>query len=190
MQTEEILSGLKKGQEHALRSLFDTCYDSLVLFANHFVNDAEAAKDIVQDCFVDLWLCRRFDHITDGLDKYLFRAVKNASLNYLRGCERREKHHLLALADEQDNAEDTKLSEEGMELLYEAINRLPEERKRIFMMICLEGKKYREVADELNISINTVRTQMGRAFQYLRSELQGRGYSFFLSLFFRRIICL
>lgn len=185
---DEILSALKKNHKYALRDLFDSCYDDLILFANHFLNDTETAKDIVQECFVDLWLCRRFENINDGLDKYLFRAVKNAALNYLRGCERREKYHILALKEVCESQKENSISEEGIEQLYLAINKLPAERKKIFMMVCLEGKKYQEVANELHISINTVRTQMGRAFQYLRSQLDERKYSLFLSLLFKKII--
>ena len=66
------------------------------------------------------------------------------------------------------------------EVLYKALNELPEERRKIFLMICLEGMKYQEVAEKLHISINTVKKQMGRSFKFLREKLQK---NIFITLF-------
>lgn len=184
MDEEKILVDLKQGKEAAFREFFETYYEVLVLFANHLLNDPEAAEDVVQDCFVDFWQGRRFEHITTGIDKYIFQAVKHAALNDLRGSQRRTKRHMLAMQYLlQDGEEDGEKEEEWL-FLYVAINRLPEERRRIFLMICLEGNKYQEVADLLQISVNTVKTQMGRAFQFLRETLKGHK-SFVLLLFLR-----
>lgn len=168
---KDILVELKSGKESAFRNLFDHYYEGLVLFANHWICDAEASEDIVQDCFIDFWVNRRFEKITDGLDKYLFQSVKHASLNYIRGCKRRDHRHELAMEYDDLGLQDEQIDE--WEALYAAIQRLPEERRKIFMMVCLEGRKYKEVADLLNISINTVKTQMGRSFQFLREALKG-----------------
>lgn len=180
MRDDEILNGLKEGRPAIFRQLFDIYYDELVLFANHLLNDPQAAEDVVQDCLVDFWVNKRFQILTGGLNKYLFQSVKHAALNYLRGSRRREQRHKQATRDGLFSNDRTEMEEEEIEILYAAIHQLPEERKKIFMMVCLEGKKYQEVADILNISINTVKTQMGRAFQYLRSKLKGREFSLFL----------
>ena len=76
---------------------------------------------------------------------------------------------------------------ELIEKLYLAIEMLPEERRRILHMVCMEGMKYQEVADCLGISINTVKTQMGRAFQFLRRAL-GADDALILVLFFKKIV--
>ena len=70
--------------------------------------------------------------------------------------------------------------------MYLAIETLPEERKRVLHMVCMEGMKYQEVADRLGISINTVKTQMGRAFQFLRRAL-GADDTLILVLFFKKM---
>ena len=174
MDEKRILESLKKEDRSAFRELFDAYYDALILFANHLLNNAEAAEDVVQDCFVDFWISRRFEHLDGGIGKYLFQSVKHAALNDLRGCRRREKRHA-SLQQE--------ISEEELEVLYAAIRQLPEERRKIFTLICLEGKKYQEVADMLQISINTVKTQMGRSFQFLRKMLGN--HRFLILLFWR-----
>lgn len=186
MKIEDILIGLKKGQEVAFRGLFDAYYDELVLFAHHILKDPEAAEDVVQECFVDFWTHRRFENMTEGLDKYLFQAVKHASLNYIRGCQRRERRHELAVKYGAEDAEVGRIEEEEIEALYLAIHQLPEDRRKIFMMICLGGKKYQEVADMLGISINTVKTQMGRSFQFLRSALKNHRFSLILLVVWHR----
>lgn len=158
------------------------------MFANYWLNDPEAAEDTVQECFVDFWVNKRFENLSSGLDKYIFASVKHAALNYLRGNRRREERHAVVAGNwKEDGGEVAELNEEEIEYLYMTINRLPEERRRIFMMVCLEGRKYQEVADLLGISVNTVRTQMGRAFQFLRVALDKRRFSMFLLIVLERI---
>ena len=72
-----------------------------------------------------------------------------------------------------------------IDVLYFAINQLPPERRRIFMMVYAEGKKYKEVAEHLQISINTVRTQLSRSLKFLREKLEGHMFTILL-LYFRK----
>lgn len=176
MDEKRILESLKREDRSAFRELFDAYYDALILFANHLLNNAEAAEDVVQDCFVDFWVSRRFEHLDSGIGKYLFQSVKHAALNNLRGYRRREKHHASMQQEMKEEAETAETYNEELEILYAAIRQLPEERRKIFTLICLEGKKYQEVADMLQISINTVKTQMGRSFQFLRQTLGNRKF--------------
>ena len=152
--SERILLQFKDDERKGFRLLYDSFYDSLVLFATQFIGEAEEAADIVQECFVDFWVNRRFSLLQGSLERYLFSAVKHGCLNYLRNTRRREGKHE-QIRDELY----CEVSSENLELiekLYLAIERLPEERKRILHMVCMEGMKYQEVADCLGISINTV----------------------------------
>ena len=76
MDEKRILESLKKEDRSAFRELFDAYYDALILFANHLLNNAEAAEDVVQDCFVDFWISRRFEHLDGGIGKYLFQTCR------------------------------------------------------------------------------------------------------------------
>lgn len=168
------------------RLLFETYYDTLVVFANYWLDDLESAEDVVQDCFVDFLVNRRLENLSEGVDKYIFASVKHAALNFMRSKQRREQRHLVVLREQQESEQEyVELSEEEIEYLYMAINHLPSDRRRIFMMVCLDGKKYQEVANILNISVNTVKTQMGRAFQYLRTVLDKEKFSMFLLILLR-----
>lgn len=185
--TERILAQFEKDERKGFRLLYDSFYNSLVSFATQVVGEAEEAADIVQECFVDFWVNRRFSSLRESLECYLFSAVKHGCLNYLRNTRRRENKYE-RVRDELYG----EVAEENLELiekLYLAIEALPEERKRILNMVCMEGMKYREVADRLGISINTVKTQMGRAFQFLRKELGGNE-ELFLVFFLKKNVLL
>lgn len=172
-QAELILEDLKSGKKDAFRSLFDTYYLILVGFVNCIVHDADASKDIVQNCLVDFWFNKRYQKMTGGLDRYLGQMSKHAAMNYLRGLKRRDKHHQIAMdIYEEEESVDEEERQEQLALIYMAINSLPEERRKIFLMVIVEGKKYREVAEVLQISINTVKTQISRALSAIRETLK------------------
>ena len=182
--SERILLQFKNDERKGFRLLYDSFYDSLVLFATQFTGEAEEAADIVQECFVDFWENRRFSLLRGSLEHYLFSAVKHGCLNYLRNTRRRE-----GKSEQIRDELYCEVSDENSELiekLYLAIETLPEERKRVLHMVCREGMKYQEVADCLGISINTVKTQMGRAFQFLRRAL-GADDALILVLFFKKL---
>lgn len=179
-----LLQNLKKGDEQAYKSLFYAFFSDLVLYANGFIKNREAAEDIIQELFVNFWHNKIYNQIESGLNSYLFRAVRNSCLNYLRD----EKYRNEKLSSVPfDESEDTLLYNdvvEQREEIYKAIHSLPPQCKQIFMLCCMEGLKYQETADRLGISINTVRTQMGRAFKFLREALKDKSFSAFL-LFLR-----
>ena len=167
----------------ATQVLIERYQKHLYAIAFNICRNQQDAEDVVQDCFVDFWISRRFEHLDGGIGKYLFQSVKHAALNDLRGCRRREKRHASLQQEISEEEEATETYNEELEVLYAAIRQLPEERRKIFTLICLEGKKYQEVADMLQISINTVKTQMGRSFQFLRKILGN--HRFLILLFWR-----
>jgi RNA polymerase sigma-70 factor (ECF subfamily) len=185
--SDEILQALKNGERGAFDRLFEAYYGPLVLFATGILNDVAAAEDVVQEGFVDFWSRGRFEGVTGSLENYMFHAVKNGALKYIRGQRRRElRHEHLARETRHDSPPEEEAALET-ERLYAAIHRLPDERRRVFMMICVEGLKYQEVADRLDISVNTVKKQMGRAFLFLREALKDRPFTALLFFFLQKI---
>ena len=152
---EEILLLFRKNEQQGFRLLYASFYDPLILFATQLLGDAEEAADVVQECFVDFWANRRFNSLRGSLEHYLYSAVKI-----------REE-----LYDEEEGVDP-----ELVEKLYRSMESLPEERRRILHMVCMEGMKYQEVAAQLGVSINTVKTQMGRSLQFLRKALKTDDY--------------
>ena len=97
--------------------------------------------------------------LVGGSKESIFESVYRLSLIHI---------FMAGMTSENENGGEGELHE--MEILYAAINQLPLERRRVFMMICAEGMKYQDVADALGFSINTVRTQMGRSMKFLRER--------------------
>ena len=171
------------GSEQAFQSLFCRYYADLVAYAYRFVKDLETSEDLVQEFFINFWFKKKFENIHSSVESYMFHSVKHACLNYIRnGKSRNIKHNDMVKGID---LYDEKLDIEGedFERVYKAIQRLPEQRKRIFMLCSFNNLKYHEVAEKLNISINTVRTQMGRAFKSLREYLNTNSLNLFISIF-------
>lgn len=178
-QGDRILSALKKGECGAFKMFFSEYYDVLVLFASGILKDTCVAEDLVQDCFADMWEKRLFMQISGNLDGYMFHMVRNASLNKIREEQRRKVRYEKVVSEVTEDGEikDNDDAQEKTRMLYAAINELPLERRRIFMMVCAEGMTYQKTADQLGVSINTVRTQMCRSVKFLREKLKNRDFS-------------
>ena len=189
MKEEQIiLKGLQQGSEQAYKDLFTAYFSDLVLYANHFIKNQAAAEDIVQDFFITLWLEKKFFNIESSLEGYLYRSLHNTCLNHLYN-EQRKQEKLLHMPIEKDSSPTltTELEDKEREYnqLYRALHKLPEQCKQVFTLCCLQNMKYQEAADYLGISINTVRTQMGRAYKILRNSLDSKS---FLNLLFLRFL--
>lgn len=156
---------------------FKSLYRPLCLFALRYTDQVDEAEDIVQQAFADVWDKNREGGIIENLKAYLYRAVRNRSLSFA------EKPIILSVTEQLPDVEDTSEEEDIYQSerdarLWEAIDRLPVERKKIFLLSKRDGLKYQEIADELHISIKTVENQMSKALKALR-ETAVRIYMFF-----------
>ena len=180
-KADTILELFKTDEKKAFQLLYDTYFETLVLFANQVTGDAEAAEDVVQECFVKFWMNKPFVTLPSGLDKYVFQAVKFSSLNYVRGDRRKKNLHENVT---REMMFDEELPDKGdadmLEIVYRMIDLLPEERRNVFLMVFVEDMSYQEVADQLQISKNTVKTQLSRSLKFLRDTLKVRYNSFLL----------
>ena len=172
LKLAQIQQRLSLSDESALIGLYQTCYKRLFHFAKSIVRTHELAEEAVEDVFIKLW-CRRnsISEIQD-LNVYLYTAVKNASLNIL---SQKAKDLVAApfdflnieLEDELISPADILITSEMMRKMQEAIDTLPPRCKIIFKLIREDGLRYKEVAEILNISINTIDAQMAIAVKKL-----------------------
>ncbi|MEM9830062.1 MAG: RNA polymerase sigma-70 factor [Bacteroidota bacterium] len=171
-QEEEILQGLREGEESAYRTLFEKYYPVLTTFALQYTHDLDAAKELVQEVFVTLYRKRESIQIERSLKPYLFQAVYRRYLNSLTQQERRQFHHR-EVSQERNPAEYTDLLEqaEALQQIYKAIRKLPEQCQQIFTMNRFEGMNNQAIADQLNLSKRTVETQISKALKLLRQSL-------------------
>lgn len=144
-------------------------------FAKEYVMSDADAENIVQDVFLLLWEKRDVLNVEISLTAYLFSLVKNKCIDHLRHkvvAHEYEQELTLKLASLEEINRAFASDEEIEQFLTNAINKLPERCREIFIKSRIEGKKYREIAEELNISVNTVENQMSIALKKLRVELK------------------
>jgi RNA polymerase sigma-70 factor (ECF subfamily) len=177
-----LFNEIKNRNKKVFGSLFYEYYPRLVKYAEGFVFDRQACEDIVQDLFIYFW--ERTDRIIieQSIKAYLYQSVKNRCLNYLRDMHIQDKHKLLYL-ESMLNSDDsaTWVDPDIVSQIEKAIEELPPLMSSLFRLKYLEGKKYREIASEKNISENTVKTQIQRAKEKLRILLlESASLKFFL----------
>lgn len=156
--------------------LFRRYYRPLCSHAVRFVYAKEAAQDIVSEVFLNFWKNRVHEHITTSYRAYLFTSVRNRVFNYLQDEFRRGD----LLGARTDQPDDVFTDEDPQQILQytdlfnrleEEIRALPPQCQRVFVLSRFEGRKHREIAEELQISLKTVEAHMLRALSHLRKAL-------------------
>ncbi|WP_158266917.1 RNA polymerase sigma-70 factor [Chitinophaga niastensis] len=181
---EEVSTNIiqQKRQLPAFESLFKKYYAALCIFAFDFVNRHELAEEIVQDTFVKIWERYADLDIQVSEKAYLYRAVQNNCLNFIKQDRIRAQYgselmhqlesRISMLSISSTHSPIEKLEHSELELLAEkAICKLPPQCQDVFRLSRFEQLSYPEISRHLGISINTVKTQMTRALQRLRDEL-------------------
>lgn len=153
-------------------ALFREFFKPLTHYSIKMVKDMDSAKEIVHTVFISLWEKRETINFDIPIRSYLYTAVHNKSLNYLRNNEKFYKGDFSEIEILTEGNEDKMVDAEIEARISEAINSLPPRCSEVFKLSRLEGKKYREIALELEISIKTVEIQMSKALKVLRNELK------------------
>jgi RNA polymerase sigma-70 factor (ECF subfamily) len=168
-----LLQRLKLGDENAYHEIFNNYFSILVAFALKYLGDLDLSKEVVQNAFVKLFEKRNSLEISSNIKSYLFKMVYNDCLKVLKREKNIRRLHIeyaLGLDLYQDYIEISEQTELEYKI-YTAINKLPPQCKRIIQQSRFEGKKNQVIADELNISIRTVETQISRALKILKAGI-------------------
>ncbi|MBE0646336.1 MAG: RNA polymerase sigma-70 factor [Bacteroidales bacterium] len=154
--------------------LFNAWYSKLCSYANGFLKDLDASEEIVQEVMLKVWINREKIEISSTIQSYLFRAVRNGCLNLLKHVNIREEYKSFKEREDstlQRSHEDEMMVTELEVKIREAIEMLPMERRRVFIMSRYDGMTYNQIAEKLGISAKTVENQMSKALKFLREEL-------------------
>ncbi|MCL3779222.1 RNA polymerase sigma-70 factor [Prolixibacteraceae bacterium JC049] len=170
--TTNLLLQLKKSDKVLFDALFDKHYKSLCSYAYTLVRDYSVAEDLVQDLFVRIWHRRSELKIADIHGGYLFKAVYAKCLDVLKHDEVKKRYEQELKSGTLLEFDESISQFELSEKLKTIIEKLPVRRKEIFFMSKIHGMTYKEIAEELDISVNTVDTQLRRTLQLLRSEMK------------------
>lgn len=169
--------------QNTFEQLFKTHFVHLCNFSYQYTNDTDAAKDITQKVFIHLWENRAQMDPQKALKSYLFTAVRNRSLNYIRDNKKYRSHLLDVEIEDLDLAfeEDDLALEDLKNKVQEALAELPEKARIVFEMSRFQQMKYKEIAEELDLSVKTVEAHMSRALKGLKKHL--KDYYFLIFLF-------
>jgi RNA polymerase sigma-70 factor, ECF subfamily len=171
----DLIRRIRAGDERALEAVFRAHYQAMCAVVRRIVFAPDIAEELVQDVFLRLWAKRETLSEIDSLRTYLYRAARNTALNHLRRRKLEnafeEKETAKGEPAASEATDDSATADELAGAVREAIGRLPDRCREIFLMSRDGGLTYGQIASELGISIKTVETQMGRALRSLRMSL-------------------
>lgn len=164
-------------------SLFQQHYQWLCLLCYKINGNWNEAEDLVQEFFVRCWQKRESIVIRESWNAFAARSVKNAALNQLQKDDIRHKHETAAqdnTASLNENADQDTGEDERYFRLITAINQLPEQRRKVFLLSRRPDLRYTDIAVQLGISVNTVKMHMRLSYQELRKVLKTSLIFFYL----------
>lgn len=183
LDAQEILRAVNQKDLKAWGKIYESYYSALCSYANSIVKDSEHAKDLVQDILIKVWDANRHFNDVKDLTWYLYRAVYNNSLYYLRSLRVEQKAFRQMEQEVQPEFGEEQFAltvqEELIRQLYVYIDDLPKDRREV-ILLSLKGCSGQEIAETLGITINTVKKQKNRGFKYLREKLQNNVWVFLL----------
>ena len=170
---KEWIGKVREGDKQAFEYIFRKYYGRLRRFASHMVQSDFIGEEIVQEVFSGIWANHSDWNPNPPLSNYLYRSVKNRSLNYLKRVKT-ERYYLDQIQKRgiNKNDRDNKLKDSNfISEAHKAIDDLPERARMVYTLHRREGLNYREISVFMQISVKTVESQMSRALRILRRKL-------------------
>ncbi len=171
----------EQNNKEKFRSLYEEYYAPFCIYAKRFVDDSEIRQDIVSDVFASLWEnIASFEMDSQTIIGYIKACVKNRCLNYLKHL-----NHEIAFAEQiqsevpiyETEADSVYTKEEMYKMLYDALEKLPSDYRKVFIKSFFKGETRDEIAQEMDISTKSVGRYKQKAIELLREDLK---YIFFI----------
>ncbi|MFV0591011.1 MAG: RNA polymerase sigma-70 factor [Draconibacterium sp.] len=196
LNEKDIINDLEKGEEGAYIQLFREYYVFLCAYSRKYVGRKDVAEEIVSDVFFRLWANRKTIKIKTSIKSYLFKAVFNNSMYFLRTLEKENKlnEFLSNRANENiefsfspiETSEQSILKEEFYKKIELAIDRLPPKQQEAFKLKRFEGKKIKEISEIMDLSVKTVEMHLSKALINIRKEFNGSVPDFLFFYFLKQ----
>jgi RNA polymerase sigma-70 factor (family 1) len=180
LSTHSLWQKIKKGNIKSFESLYKNYFPSMCLYAYGIISDEELVKEIVNDVFLKIWEKRADIDVKYGIKPYLVRCVHNACLDYIKLKKYHGRNQVIDISDLK-----LELAIEDEEYIFQkifikklekdvksCIDRLPPKCREVFILSRFELLSYNEISEKLNISVNTVKTQISRALIFLKDNLK------------------
>ena len=174
---DDIVERISKDDKSAFEEMFRTYYTEMCQYCLRFVRDEIVAEEVVQEIFLNIWDRRSTLSINSSVKAYLYTSVKNRSFNYIKLQLPKEQKKVdvedVSISEQiSDSIEEDIVNNELHAYVRAAIDNLPPKCKVIFNLSRDSGMTYKEIAEELDLSVKTVENQVGVALKKLRTQLQ------------------
>jgi len=168
-----ILDLLKDRPNDALRTLYSSYYSYICMVVYKMIGDGSTAEDIAQEVFVEVWKRRESLDVNTSLKGYLRKVAVNKTLNHIRAKKMDfDQEDAILHVPTKDVSTLNKLEAEDLKAaINQSVESLPEKCRIIFGLSRFEEKTYREIAEQLGISIKTVENQMSKALKIVRKAV-------------------
>lgn len=166
------MEALHNGDERAFEALFLYFYPALCYFAESIITDSAAAQDIAGETMLKAWVKRTTFESLQHVKAFLYRAVRNSCFDFLKQSARSAQRHRTFLDEQEETGFLSRIVEtEMLARLYNAINSLPEQCRKVIRMSYIEGMKAEEIAGQMKVSVSTIKAQKARGIILLKKKL-------------------
>ena len=182
MEDTKLWENIRKGDKGALKILHKKYYHQMYLYtAKSTGSDASLAEELVSDCFIKIWENRHRIQIHYSLKQYLFSILHNSIIDSFR----KKRIQTVTFNEDIKITSEEKEFEDQLKYatLYQLLDKLPPQCRRILDLAVFESLTYNEISLKLQISKNTVKTQIGRAYRFLKENLDPKDFNFFIVVF-------
>lgn len=167
---KELVIELKNGNQFAFDTLYNIYKDKIIFFATKFIKSREIAEDIYHDVFTQIWINKESLDESKSFSSFIYLLIKNRLLDEIRKQLQDQKFRESLISEPTLNDTLDGILREDFDKLYkDSLNRLTSKQRIIFSMSRDEYKTYKEIAEQLNISINTVKSHLSQATNSMRS---------------------
>ena len=164
-EDSELTKLIKEGNEEAFKNLFCKYFKVLVRYAWYRTNSIELSRDLVQEIFFNVWIKRNLLNPQKSIKAYLYRSLINSIID-----QKNLSSYKNISLDKIKNTADEMSLEDNIDI-RNAVNKLPEKLKTVYILSRIEGYKYAEIAEICNISVKTVEKRMSNVFDFLKRLL-------------------
>jgi RNA polymerase sigma-70 factor (ECF subfamily) len=167
-----LVEGIKAGEENAFKEFFFIMQPYIYYYIFRLISDKEAAEDLTQETFIKFWLCSERLDTNLSSKAYLYKIARNLTINYINRKPRvsyinEEKNILVMLSNADKEIESVFFIDD----YQRAISTLPQRCRETFLLSRFGGFEYSEIAEIMNVSIQTVKNQMNKAISVLKTLL-------------------
>ncbi|MFR1068063.1 MAG: RNA polymerase sigma factor [Bacteroides stercoris] len=173
-EAQALVKALKEGNQLAFSIVYKMYAAQTFSLAFKYLLNKELAEDAVQNLFLKLWLKKEEIDETKPINRYLFTMLKNDLLNTLRDSKKNIyllEDCLSMVLELEDDSQNENLKQEQMNIIQQALEQLSPQRRKVFEMKVSGKYSNQEIADKLNLSINTIKFQYSQSLKQIRSTV-------------------